>query len=150
MATEPATPQGMKYHPSLNLQGETCCCFIELRVGVIMIGILTVTAAISQYFYEQSSNFNEWWLWIYVGLCTIAAIIGIASACLYKPLLAKIYCGWLVISCIIWIVDGVLYADDTLGYTLTFTILVIKIYFVYVLWKFSKIISTPYQRLNTF
>ena len=147
MATEES--QERQYHPSINLQGETCCCFIELRVGVMMIAILTVIAAVSQYFYEQSSSYNEWWLWVYVGLCVIASIIGISAACLYKQLLAKIYCGWLIISCIIWIIDGILYADDTLGYALTFTILVVKIYFVYVVWKFSKIIATPYGRLSS-
>ena len=140
--------QARQYHPSLNLQGETCCCFIELRVGVIMISVLTVTAAVSQYFYEQSNSYNEWWLWCYVGLSTAAACIGISAACLYRALLAKIYCVWLIISCVIWIVDGILYADDTLGYALTFTILFVKIYFVYIVWKFARLVSAPYARIS--
>ena len=107
-----------------------------------MICVLTVIAAISEYFYETTAK--QWWLWVYVGLAVSFGTIGIISACLYKPLLAKIYCGWLIVSCIIWIVDGILYADDSLGYIITFTILVVKIYFVYIVWKFSKVISAPY------
>eukprot|EP01084_Bolivina_argentea_P281290 481244_1 len=144
--------QERQYHPRLNLQGETCCCFIEIRAGVIMICLISIIAAVSQYFYEatdESNNKIVWWLWIYVGLCSGAAIIGILSACLYKPLLAKIYCVWMIISCVIWIVDGILFSDDTLGYGLTFSILCVKFYFIYILWKFAKIITTPYGRLNS-
>ena len=137
-----------KFDPSKNIEGETCCCFIEIRVAVIMISIITIIAAVSQYFYEDHGA-DIWWLWTYCGLSALAATIGIASACLYKPILAKIYTVWLIISCVIWIVDGILFSSDTLGFVVTIAILIVKIYFVYILWKFSKLISIPYSHLGS-
>lgn len=138
----------VKYHPSINLQGETCCCFIELRIGVMMITAITVLGSLSQFMYEGKHG-NAWWLWLYVGLCSSAAIIGFLAAWLYRPMLAKIYIVWLMLSTIIWIVDGVLYADDMLGFGLTFGVVLAKIYFCYITWKFVKALTTKYGRLDT-
>lgn len=137
----------VKYHPSLNLQGETCCCFIELRAGVMMITAVTIVSALTQWMYEAKHG-NEWWLWLYVGLCSSAALIGFTAAWLYKPTMCKIYIGWLIVSAVIWIVDGVLYADDMLGFGLTFGVVLTKLYFVYIVWKFAKALETKYGRLS--
>ena len=113
-----------------------------------MITAVTIIGSLSQWLYEAKSG-NVWWLWVYVGLCSSAAIVGFLAAWLYKPMLAKIYIGWLMVSSVIWIVDGVLYADDMLGFGLTFGVVLAKIYFCYITWKFCKALETKYGRLDT-
>ena len=103
------------FHPKFRLQGETCCCFIDMRAGILMICTLTVIGSLSQFGYEKDHGKDMWWLWMYVVMSSFFALIGVSAVISYRRFLAKLYCVWLVISCVIWIIDGIIYADDTLG-----------------------------------
>lgn len=152
MATEitESNYQNLTYRPSINLQGYTCCGICRLKPGMICICCIIIIMTATQFLYLHLNDDKViWWLWTYFGFSILFSIIAIFGICKYLYVITRIYAIWLIISLILTIIDEYLFGQHILMWYIIIAIMfIIRIYFVYIVWKYSKIVSLPYETLR--
>lgn len=138
----------LTYRPSINLQGYTCCGVCRLKPGMICICILVIIMTSTQFLYLHI-NSDIIWLWIYFAISILFSILAMFGTIKYLHCITRLYTIWLFISIILTLIDEYLFGEiSIIWYIVIGIMLLIRIYFIYVVWKYSKIVSLPFEKLH--